>query len=161
MSFLNGGTATAEVSEMLVFLNALNALKRGKAGVRLPLEWTGVAGKVADAFNEVVELNERMAEELARLSRVGRQGRQAQPARLARRRQRLLAGIGRVGQRSDRRPGASDQRNGARHRRRRPRRPVADHGARNRRPPAARANSCAPPRPSTRWWSSSARSPRK
>jgi len=38
-----------------------------------------VAGKVADAFNEVVELNERMAQELARLSRVvGKEGKLSQ-----------------------------------------------------------------------------------
>ncbi|MFO0843232.1 MAG: response regulator [Gemmataceae bacterium] len=62
-------------SEMSALLNALIALKKGKAGVRLPAEWTGVAGKVADAFNEVVELNERMAGELERLSRVvGKEG---------------------------------------------------------------------------------------
>jgi HAMP domain-containing protein/signal transduction histidine kinase/DNA-binding response OmpR family regulator len=43
------------------------------------MEWTGIAGKVADAFNEVVELNERMAQELARLSRVvGKEGKLSQ-----------------------------------------------------------------------------------
>ena len=49
--------------------------------MRLPVDWTGVAGKVADAFNEVVELNERMAGELARLSRVvGKEGKLSQRA---------------------------------------------------------------------------------
>jgi HAMP domain-containing protein/signal transduction histidine kinase/CheY-like chemotaxis protein len=62
-------------NEMTALLTALSALKKGKPGVRLPVEWTGVAGKVADAFNEVVELNERMSHELARLSRVvGKEG---------------------------------------------------------------------------------------
>src|SRR6266496_5208268 len=66
-------------SEFTSLLNALTALKKGKDGVRLPLEWTGVAGKVADAFNEVVEQNERMAQELARLSRVvGKEGKLSQ-----------------------------------------------------------------------------------
>ncbi|HEV3311439.1 MAG TPA: HAMP domain-containing protein, partial [Chloroflexota bacterium] len=60
---------------MVTLLSALTSLKRGKSGVRLPIEWTGVEGKVADAFNEVVELNERMAGELARLRRVaGKEG---------------------------------------------------------------------------------------
>jgi HAMP domain-containing protein/signal transduction histidine kinase/DNA-binding response OmpR family regulator len=69
----------SNVSEMTVLLSALAALKKGKTGVRLPAEWTGVAGKVADAFNEVVELNERMADELGRLSRVvGKEGRLGQ-----------------------------------------------------------------------------------
>ena len=48
-------------AELTALLNALTALKRGKPGVRLPLDWTGVAGKVADKFNEVMEQNERMA----------------------------------------------------------------------------------------------------
>src|SRR5438477_12390290 len=62
-------------SEFTSLLTALTALKKGKRGVRLPIEWAGVAGKVADAFNEVVEQNERMADELARLSRVaGKEG---------------------------------------------------------------------------------------
>src|SRR5689334_882716 len=66
-------------NEMTALLTALTALKKGKPGVRLPLEWTGVAGKVADAFNDVVEQNERMAEELARLSRVvGKEGKLSQ-----------------------------------------------------------------------------------
>ena len=70
--------------ELAVILGALNALKRGDPAVRLPLEWTGVAGRVADVFNDVAERNERMAQELARLSRVvGKEG-QARQARLAR-----------------------------------------------------------------------------
>src|ERR1700674_302808 len=61
--------------EMMIALRALTALKRGDVSVRLPMEWTGLSGKVADAFNDVVELNERMAGELARLSRlVGKEG---------------------------------------------------------------------------------------
>ena len=66
-------------SEMTMLLVALTALQKGKTDVRLPLDWTGVAGKVADAFNEVVEQNERMADELARLSRVvGKEGKLSQ-----------------------------------------------------------------------------------
>src|SRR5947209_13092089 len=72
------GTAT-DGTAMTALLGALLALRKGKAGVRLPADWTGVAGKVADAFNEVVEQNERMAEELARLSRVvGKEGKLSQ-----------------------------------------------------------------------------------
>ncbi|HEX4070571.1 MAG TPA: HAMP domain-containing protein, partial [Planctomycetaceae bacterium] len=64
---------------MTTLVTALTALKRGKQGVRLPMEWTGLAGKVADAFNDVVELNERMADELARLRRVaGKEGKLAE-----------------------------------------------------------------------------------
>src|SRR4051812_27095638 len=57
-------TTTAN-AEMTALLTALNALRQGRSGVRLPPDWAGVAGKVADAFNDVVEQNERMVEELA------------------------------------------------------------------------------------------------
>src|SRR5512132_4583806 len=61
--------------ELTAILGALNALKRGDATVRLPAEWTGLLGRVADAFNDVVARNERMAHELGRLSRVvGKEG---------------------------------------------------------------------------------------
>src|ERR1700730_8924385 len=61
--------------ELTVILGALNALRRGDTEVRLPVEWTGISGRVADVFNEVVERNERMAHELSRLSRVvGKEG---------------------------------------------------------------------------------------
>ena len=64
-------------------LAALTALKKGDFSARLPLEWTGVAGKVADTFNDVIELNQRMARELERLSRVvGKEGKIAQRATL-------------------------------------------------------------------------------
>ena len=61
--------------DMTMILAALTALKKGDGSVRLPAEWTGLPGKVAEAFNDVVELNQRMAEELARLSVVvGKEG---------------------------------------------------------------------------------------
>jgi len=56
-------------------LKALTDLKRGNAKAQLPADWTGVFGKVADAFNDVVAENVRMAQELSRLSRVvGKEG---------------------------------------------------------------------------------------
>src|ERR1700741_3261838 len=65
--------------EMTALLHALLALSRGESGVRLPVEWDGIAGKVAEAFNDVVELNELMASELGHLSRVvGKEGKQDQ-----------------------------------------------------------------------------------
>ena len=73
----------APAEELATLLTALTALRRGDANVRLPLHWQGLAGKVADAFNEVVELNAAMAAELARLAAGRRQGRQAEAARVA------------------------------------------------------------------------------
>src|SRR5262245_7360423 len=57
-------------------LSALMAFKRGDFSARLPEDWTGVPGKIADAFNAVIEKNERMAHELERIGRVvGKEGR--------------------------------------------------------------------------------------
>src|SRR5256714_4048536 len=73
----------AQVIDTTALLTALTALKKGDFSVRLPVEWTGVAGKVADAFSDVLELNERMARELERLSRVvGKEGKISQRAAL-------------------------------------------------------------------------------
>src|SRR5881398_1031726 len=58
-----------------ILLSVLTAFKKGNFAVRLPVEWTGIAGRIADAFNDVIELNEKMARELERLSRVvGKEG---------------------------------------------------------------------------------------
>src|SRR5437879_6451300 len=50
-------------------------LKTGQFGVRRPVAWTGIAGKVADSFNEVTEMMSRSTVELSRISRVvGKEG---------------------------------------------------------------------------------------
>jgi signal transduction histidine kinase/HAMP domain-containing protein/DNA-binding response OmpR family regulator len=67
-----GEALNGETSQILA---ALIALKRGNSDVRLPEGWPGQAGRIAEAFNEVVELNVRTARELARLNQVvGREG---------------------------------------------------------------------------------------
>ncbi|MGV3532468.1 MAG: hypothetical protein ACO1QR_08865, partial [Chthoniobacteraceae bacterium] len=69
--------------DLNTLVRALSSLKRGDFSVRLPEEWTGAAGRVANTFNDVVELNDRMAQELDRISHVvGRQGRINQRASL-------------------------------------------------------------------------------
>src|SRR5436190_1307134 len=65
-------------------LKALKAFQRGDFSVRLPMNWLGMAGKIADTFNEVAEMNERLASELDRLNRVvGQQGKITQRASAA------------------------------------------------------------------------------
>ena len=57
-------------------LSVLTRLKKGDFSVRLAPGARGVEGRIADAFNDVVELNQRMSLELARLSQlVGKEGR--------------------------------------------------------------------------------------
>jgi HAMP domain-containing protein/signal transduction histidine kinase/CheY-like chemotaxis protein len=64
-------------------LAALMAFKRGDFSARLPEDWTGVPGKIADTFNDVVRINQRMTEELVRIVRVvGKEGRITQRASL-------------------------------------------------------------------------------
>src|SRR6266487_1712079 len=56
-------------------LTALKTLRRGDFSVRLPMNWPGMAGKIADTFNDIAEMNEHLASELERLNRViGEQG---------------------------------------------------------------------------------------
>ncbi|WP_157360136.1 HAMP domain-containing protein [Caldimonas brevitalea] len=66
-----------------MMLSALTALRRGDATARLPMHWSGVHGKVAEVFNDVVERNAEMAQELARLRQVvGKEGKLKQRASL-------------------------------------------------------------------------------
>ena len=56
-------------------LHALQGMRIGDFSVRLPSDWTGLEGKIADTFNEIVAANERMASELAHVGQVvGREG---------------------------------------------------------------------------------------
>ncbi|MBL9121149.1 MAG: HAMP domain-containing protein [Phycisphaerae bacterium] len=63
-------------------LRALQAVDAGDFSVRLPGDWTSLAGKIADTFNSIVGSNARMAKELERVGEVvGRQGKTRQRAR--------------------------------------------------------------------------------
>src|SRR5256885_10759826 len=56
-------------------LRALGAFKGGDFSVRMPLNLTGVDGEIAQAFNDVVELEEAKAAEIARVAeQVGKDG---------------------------------------------------------------------------------------
>src|SRR5207244_13481479 len=58
-----------------VALRVLEAAERGDFSARMPTEWPGSAGKVAAAFNSIIEANERLEREIRRLSRqVGNEG---------------------------------------------------------------------------------------
>ena len=62
----------------------LTGLKKGDTTVRLPESWRDLFGKVAEVFNEVVERNVYMTDELARLSRVvGKEGKLKERAALS------------------------------------------------------------------------------
>ena len=62
-------------------LEALQAMQAGDFSVRLPGNQTGIVGKIADTFNDIVSTNERMAQQLERVGDVvGKEG-QDPPAR--------------------------------------------------------------------------------
>jgi HAMP domain-containing protein/CheY-like chemotaxis protein/signal transduction histidine kinase len=64
-----------------LLLAGLRALRKGDFSIRLPQDRTGIAGEIAHAFNEAVEMNQAMQAELARISRVvGKDGKLAQRA---------------------------------------------------------------------------------
>jgi HAMP domain-containing protein len=57
-------------------LEALRAVRRGDFDVRLPLGTDGITSEIAEAFNDIVEANQRSLRELKRIQRtVGRAGR--------------------------------------------------------------------------------------
>ncbi|MGZ3479799.1 MAG: hypothetical protein ACXU81_05585, partial [Myxococcaceae bacterium] len=63
-------TGAPETAEPVVplqlreLLGVLLEVRNGNFGVRVPGHWTGLLGKIGDAFNDVVSANERMAEQL-------------------------------------------------------------------------------------------------
>ncbi|HEU5179912.1 MAG TPA: HAMP domain-containing protein, partial [Candidatus Polarisedimenticolia bacterium] len=67
--------ATDPPLDLHELLRVLQAVRRGDFSVRLPGNWVGLNGKIADTFNEIVASNERIAEELRRVGQaVGRDG---------------------------------------------------------------------------------------
>ena len=69
----------ADRLDQLALLSVVSAVRNGDFSVRMPLEWIGVPGKIADTLNDVIAANERLGDELARVSRVvGREGRLSQ-----------------------------------------------------------------------------------
>jgi HAMP domain-containing protein/CheY-like chemotaxis protein/signal transduction histidine kinase len=76
-SVKTNGKETAEVPnvDLRKLLRALQAVRDGDFSVRLASDQTGLAGKVADTFNEIVSSNERLARELERAGQiVGKDG---------------------------------------------------------------------------------------
>src|SRR5262245_6790257 len=71
--------------DLRVLLRGLEAVRDGDFTVRLPTDWTGLEGKIADRFNEIVALNQDMASEMARVGQVvGKEGKIRQRSRVAR-----------------------------------------------------------------------------
>src|ERR1700690_3898891 len=62
--------------DLTLVLSSLQTMRDGDFSVRLPGNWTGLGGKIADTFNEIVAANQQMAKELNRVGQVvGKEGR--------------------------------------------------------------------------------------
>src|SRR2546425_129180 len=65
----------ADAIDSKVALRVLASVQRGDFSVRMPTDWSGSAGKVAAAINDIIESNQRVEREIRRLSRnVGKEG---------------------------------------------------------------------------------------
>src|SRR5216117_262788 len=66
-----------------LLLRILTEFRNGDFTARLPVDSTGIAGKIYDTMNEVIDLNARLTKELDRISEVvGKEGRIRQRAYL-------------------------------------------------------------------------------
>ncbi|HEX3882831.1 MAG TPA: HAMP domain-containing protein, partial [Stellaceae bacterium] len=82
----NGHVANGEIGDdeedgfgLPQLLQALQAMRVGDFSVRLPTDRTGLGGKIADTFNEIVAANQRMARQLDHVGQVvGRDGKTRQ-----------------------------------------------------------------------------------
>ena len=73
----------SETLDPSLLLSTLIAFKEGDFCARMPVDQTGLAGKVNDTLNEIFRMNARMASEFARISNaVGKEGRISQRASL-------------------------------------------------------------------------------
>ena len=81
----NGGSGVATEpgpAEFALILERMQAVRDGDFSVRLPGSWTGLTGKIADSFNQIVMANQRIAKELKRVGQVvGKEGKTRERAK--------------------------------------------------------------------------------
>jgi HAMP domain-containing protein len=65
-------TPESEQFEGIMLLNALDAYDRGDFSKRMPNHWTGIAGKIADTFNSIVDSTNEIVEEYERVGKAVR-----------------------------------------------------------------------------------------
>src|SRR5262245_28892885 len=68
-------TAPAEVLDLKTLLATLQAFRKGDFTTRMPEDWTGMPGKIADTLNEIIDMAADTSAEFERVARlVGKQG---------------------------------------------------------------------------------------
>ncbi|WP_236849423.1 HAMP domain-containing protein, partial [Chlorogloeopsis fritschii] len=76
-------TRESDNLDLKQLLRTLSAVKKGDFSARMPIDQTGMAGKIADTLNDIIEQNERLAAELQRISNVvGKEGKISERASL-------------------------------------------------------------------------------
>jgi methyl-accepting chemotaxis protein len=71
--------ANADGLDTKQLLQALIAVKKGDFTERLPANWSGIGGKIADTLNDIIEMMSESTREIERVSRaVGREGKLSQ-----------------------------------------------------------------------------------
>ena len=79
---IGSGVAEAPLAELSAILSSLQTMRNGDFSVRLPGAWIGLAGKIADTFNDIAAANQQMTLELRRLGQVvGKEGRTRERAK--------------------------------------------------------------------------------
>src|SRR5579862_8383679 len=74
-------TPTPDTLDPRQLLAVLTAVKKGDFSARMPVDQAGLVGKINDALNDIVERNEHLRDELARISTVvGKEGKTTQRA---------------------------------------------------------------------------------
>ncbi len=82
---LDGASVPPRPTELSELLTALQAVRDGDFSVRLPGDWSGIEGKLADAVNDIVASNQQMASQLERIGQVvGKEGKTRQRLKLSR-----------------------------------------------------------------------------
>jgi HAMP domain-containing protein/signal transduction histidine kinase/CheY-like chemotaxis protein len=75
-------SATSQLDPRLL-LKVLRAFRKGDFSVRLPSDMTGIDGEIAEAFNDIADLNQGLSKELDRVAKVvGKEGRISERGRL-------------------------------------------------------------------------------
>jgi HAMP domain-containing protein/signal transduction histidine kinase/CheY-like chemotaxis protein len=75
--------SVVETVDNRLLLRVLSDFRKGDFSVRLPVDSTGIAGKIYDTINEAIDLNSRLTRELERISSVvGKEGKIRQRATL-------------------------------------------------------------------------------
>ena len=65
--------SATDLLDIRTLLNTLIAFRDGDFSVRLPVDQTGIAGKIVDTINDIFKFNHRLAMEFERISKADRQ----------------------------------------------------------------------------------------